>query len=358
MAHAYFSNGELEISSLPKQQNKSFFLSDYEKSVLLFISQWVNGQSSWLSNTSGSTGNPKTIELFREKMIYSARQTIDFLKLQTGSTGLLSINGAFVGGKMMMARCLLNDMNLVIRQPSDHVLTTLSDTPQVNFAAFVPLQVYAFLNDSEQKTYFSAIDQVIIGGAPLSPHAAASLKTFTNHCWQTYGMTETYSHVALKGLSAPCESHYFTAIGDADFSIDNENRLIINGTITDHQPLQTNDVVRLLDEKRFEWVARYDHAINTGGIKVYPEVLEAKIVQACGHLFGPNAFFIDSLPDERLGQKIVLYVEGQMDHSLLASALSHALDRYEIPKEIFFRDTFVYTLTGKINRQASVNQAD
>lgn len=356
MATAYFSNGAFTISSLHEQQNKSFFLSDYEKSVLLFLSEWVKGKSNWSSNTSGSTGTPKTIQLSRDKMEYSAQQTIDYLGLKKGSTGLLAINAAFVGGKMMMARCLMQEMNLIVRTPASTVLDNLQELPKIDFAAFVPLQIYHFLQHTSIKNTFQSIEHILIGGAPLSPTAAEVISNMPNHCWQTYGMTETYSHVALKGLSRGCKTDHFSAVGDAVFSVDEANRLIINGSITDHQPLQTNDVVKLLDERHFEWVGRFDHIINTGGIKVSPEALESKIFQGCANAFQQQAFFLSSLPDDRLGEKIVLYVEGNGDRSSLQSALSQVLDKYEMPKEIIFKERFVYTLTGKINRIASVKQ--
>jgi len=356
MAKVHFENVSIEISSIPNQQNKNFFLSDYEKSIFKFLSEWLNRQKSWLSNTSGSTGKPKVISLNRDLMTYSANQTITALNLKQNNNCLLAINGEFVGGKMMITRCLENDMNLIVRHPSTKTLLNIRQDLPIDFAAFVPMQILSFLNDDEQRRSLNKINKVIIGGAPLSKEAIKDLQEFDTIFWQTYGMTETYSHVALKQINGEEKSEHFKATGDIEFSTDSENRLLLKGTITNHETLRTNDIVQLHDEKTFSWVGRYDHIINSGGIKISPEIIEDKLTSIFQHLFGNNNFFIASKPDKVLGEKVVLYVEGSIETELLKKEMISVLGKYEIPREVIQKQHFTYTQTGKINRGISAQE--
>lgn len=63
----------------------------------------------------------------------------------------------------------------------------------------------------------------------------------------------------------------------------------------------TNDMVRLHGNKRFEWLGRFDYVINSGGIKLFPELIEQKLVRSI-----PGRFFITSRPDEVLGESVLL----------------------------------------------------
>ncbi|MGB3464708.1 MAG: AMP-binding protein [Cyclobacteriaceae bacterium] len=353
MAKVHFEHGSIEFHLIPNHQNIDFFLSDYEKSILIFIKEWINGKTSWQLQTSGSTGKPKTILLHRNLMEYSAKQTVKTLNLAKNCNVGLFINADFVGGKMMIVRCLINEMNLLVRKPSTQSLTELPDDLPIHFAAFVPLQISTFLNDEHQLKQLNKLNNVIIGGAPLDDHSLATLRKTTVNCWQTYGMTETYSHVALKKISGSDLSDRFTATGDVLFSTDHESRLIINGTITDHQPLLTNDIVRLQDNRSFEWIGRYDHVINSGGVKISPELLESKIRQVIDLIDRSKRFFIGAIPDKKLGEKLVLYIEGAIDTDYLSAELKRILPKYEVPKEIILKPEFVYTQSGKINRIAS-----
>ena len=57
------------------------------------------------------------------------------------------------------------------------------------------------------------------------------------------------------------------------------------------------------------------------------------------------------MPDETLGEKLVLIVEGASDEALLQKIKeSSGMDRYEVPREIHFLENFAHTPTGKINR--------
>ena len=68
-----------------------------------------------------------------------------------------------------------------------------------------------------------------------------------------------------------------------------------------------------------------------------------------------NRFFITSGKDERLGQKVILVVEGAPANELeQKSFYSFLKNKYHVPKEIVFVEHFEYSKSDKINRIATL----
>jgi len=105
----------------------------------------------------------------------------------------------------------------------------------------------------------------------------------------------------------------------------------------------TNDVVQLISDKQFNWLGRFDNVINSGGIKLQPEVIENKLSNVL-----TNRFFVTGFSDEYLGEKLVLIVEGK---ETKINFTKSNLTKYEVPKTIYFLDGFIETETGKVNRK-------
>ena len=110
--------------------------------------------------------------------------------------------------------------------------------------------------------------------------------------------------------------------------------------------LETNDIVTLIDNKHFKWLGRADYAINSGGFKFHPELIERKI----SHLID-SRFFISGEEDDLLGEKIILLIEGnQGNTSALLKEIQAFVSKYELPKKIYWINHFSETSSGKINR--------
>jgi O-succinylbenzoic acid--CoA ligase len=168
-------------------------------------------------------------------------------------------------------------------------------------------------------------------------------------------MTETVSHIALRKLTPPDASPYFKVLGDTQIGTNERGCLRIKGAITGQEWLNTNDLVEIADEKHFRWLGRYDFVINSGGVKVSPETVEA-VLEPIVHSLGFNGrLLISSLPDEKLGERIVLLLEGDSPGEnfkarLLAEA-KQQLVPYHAPKEVYYLSAFAQTNNGKIQRR-------
>jgi O-succinylbenzoic acid--CoA ligase len=72
--------------------------------------------------------------------------------------------------------------------------------------------------------------------------------------------------------------------------------------------------------------------------------------------------FVTALPDARLGSRLVAVLEGKpLDaetEARLAKELAHFLSKYERPKNYYYARHFAATPTGKVDKQATLQQID
>lgn len=310
-----------------------------EESVDFFLNQWKNDDLYIITRTSGSTGNPKEIKILKSKMKDSARMTGDYLQIKENDRALLCLSPETIGGKMMIVRAIELCLDLTIVPVSSAPLCeNLND---LDFVAMVPLQLMNSLQYSLEK--LRKIRNIIIGGGIISPSLENKIIENNLSVFHTYGMTETISHVAMRKIGVN-SSPYFTAIGKNTFSQMDE-RLVIHSPLLESGTIITNDIIELIDNKNFIFKGRSDFVINSGGVKINPESVESKLENK---LTFP--FFIGSLKDELLGEKIILCIENSQPFPIDKSDLFNGLSKYEHPKEIYFIPKFIKTESGKINR--------
>jgi o-succinylbenzoate---CoA ligase len=318
-----------------------------------FVNSWLEGKAQFIVETSGSTGTPKRIVITRQMMTASARKTIEALGLQEGDTALACLHSHFIAAKMMLVRCLIGRLNIVITEPSVNPLLTIAGDSPIDFAALVPYQVHAAINGSAS-AHVNRIKKVIIGGAAVDRQLSAALLNVKTQCYATFGMTETISHIALQKINGSDRQDHFTTLRGVTVSTDDRDCLIIDA---DHLPetIVTNDIVELISTTEFRWLGRWDNVINSGGVKVIPEKIEQIVGQWMADNNYPNRYFASSTPHERLGQQVVLVIEGQLK-SLphLLETMQLTLSKYEVPKQFLCTEKFKETRTGKVDRAATL----
>ena len=320
-----------------------------------FIRQWHDGSDTVEVSTSGSTGDPKVMQVEKRRMLASARATCGFLGLQSGDTALLCMSVDYIAGKMMVVRAIERGLNLVTVEPSSHPLATpiFSDEmgKKLDFAAMVPMQVYNSLQVPEERQRLANIRHLIIGGGPLDPSLEDELRGFDNAIWHSYGMTETLSHIALRRVSGPEASPWFTPLSGISLSTNEDNCLVIDAPHLCPERLITRDVVEMdSDNLRFKVLGRIDNVINTGGVKVHIEQVERALAP---HIISP--FLITKCPDPKFGEIVVMLLEGNdLDISLARGECERCLDKYARPKHILAVPSLPLTPTGKPAR----NQAE
>ena len=317
-----------------------------------FLEEWNNPSPYVHVQTSGSTGTPKPMLVEKQRMLNSARITCDFLGLREGDTALLCMSLDYIAGKMMVVRSIERGLKLTTVEPSGHPLST-PHSP-LSFAAMVPMQVYNSLQVPEEKERLMRIRHLIIGGGAIDDALAAALKTFPNHVWSTYGMTETLSHIALRRLNGPEASEWYTPFPSVKVSLNEDSCLVIDAPLVCPSRLVTNDIAELssgtVPNMKFRILGRKDNVICSGGIKIQIETVERQLRP---HLQAP--FLITKRPDAKFGEAVVLLTEGAVDEARRVCA--QVLPKYNQPKAYLHVDKIPLTATGKPARKEAENIA-
>lgn len=305
-----------------------------------FEQQWFDENNYIIAQTSGSTGQPKPIRLLKADMIASAQATNRFFGIGKDDMLVCPLSVDYIAGKMMMVRGFVSGARICMLPPSNQPLWQ----GHSRLVAVVPSQVQAVLDSG------CSFDNLLIGGAQLPDDMKAKILQSGKTAYESYGMTETCSHVALRRVG----EEYFQAMPGVKFGVDGRECLNVSLDNFSFSNLQTNDLVELADGYRFRWLGRYDNVINTGGIKVFPEVLEAQISAKVPDM---PPFYITSCADAKWGNAIIMVVERgnggdelTMD-SLRALLHTTDIDRCIWPKRIIEVDRLPRTSNGKIKRQ-------
>lgn len=309
---------------------------DFEKPVGDFLLDWFDSKSYIEMQTSGSTGTPKVIRVDKQAIVNSAMATGDFFDLRSGNRALQCLPVKYVAGKMMLIRAIILGLDLDYVAPSSHPMKDLDDQ-KYDFVAMVPMQAQNSLKELHN------VKKLIVGGARISASLEKELMQLPTEVYETYGMTETITHIAAKRVGEKA----FTVLPHVTISYDDRNCLVIHAPhIIAEETVVTNDLVELINENQFVFLGRIDNVINSGGVKIMPEQVEQKLDGKIN-----RRFFIASKEDKELGEKVVLVVEGatfDIDKSAFET-----LDKYERPKEIIFVSKFKETENGKVLRKES-----
>lgn len=318
------------------------FLQDLEA----FLKEWHNDEPMVWVHTSGSTGTPKPLQVEKKRMEASAQLTCSFLGLKKGDSALLCMPLKYIAGKMVVVRSIVAGLRLIPVAPTGHPLADLQEIP--TFAAMIPMQVYNSIQVPEEKEKLMKIKHLIIGGGAIDTSLAQVLKNFPNHVWSTYGMTETLSHIALRKLNGDNASDWYTPFEDVRIQLSEERTLIIHAPNVCAEKLITNDIAEINEEGKFRILGRKDNTINSGGVKIQIEQVEALLRN---HLSIPVQ--ITAAPDAKFGEKVVLIYNKVENEEMIKAVCEEKLPPYWQPKRYIPVESLPLTGTGKPDRAAA-----
>ncbi len=313
---------------------------DFEKSVGSFILDWFDEKSFVEIETSGTTGEPKTILVDKQAMVNSALATGDFFNLSSGDKVLHCLPTKYVAGKMMFVRAFILGLDMDFVAPSLKPLDAVEG--EYDFCAMVPMQLKYSIDQ------LSRVKKIITGGVKVHKTLEDLIieSGATTEIYETYGMSETITHVAAKRIGEEA----FTLLPNITISKDDRDCLEIVAPNISSEKIITNDIVEILPNNTFIWIGRYDNIINSGGIKMIPEQIEEKLSTKID-----RRYIVAGLPDSLLGHRVVLAIEGE-PFDVNKNEVFSSLKKYEKPKEIFFIRHFAETPTGKIIRNESLEK--
>ena len=334
---------EDKLDVLIAEKLSSPHLPDWEVELFTFLQIWFSSSKTILAQTSGSTGEPTSIELPKQVMIKSAERTIQYFGLKKGNRILLSLPCRYIAGKMMVVRAIVGKMDLITVDPSSEFELLLNDP--FEFGAMVPNQVFKLLEVPSGIEKLEHIHNLLIGGSAIPSTMETTISQLKSRVVSTYGMTETASHIAIRELSGNKRSDIYHCLPGIRVTLSENDCLQIHVT-EGHEPLQTNDMAEVLSPNSFRILGRADDMIISGGIKYWPQEIEKKLEALI-----PARFVISAIADEKLGEKLVLVIEDTpADIDWIHQKATELLSPFERPKSIYFLEKFPQTPNGKLRR--------
>jgi len=230
--------------------------------------------------SSGSTGEPKRIELSAEAIIHSARASMTRL----GGPGqwLLALPVNYIAGANVLARSVLSDtqpvmMNTLMPFTAEAFVrgASLMEGSR-RYTSLVPAQLRRLVEAIDDAFVFSMLskfDAILVGGQSPNWADVEQLRSRGINVVVTYGATETCGGCIYDGQ--PLEG--------VDFRLDG-GLISISGPPLANDVgdwFQTNDLGELVDG-RLEILGRADRVIISGGMKVSLERVEELATQIAG----------------------------------------------------------------------------
>jgi len=323
-------------------------LDKIDPEIYQLLEFWKSNKNEILVNTSGSTGKPKTIKISRQQLINSSKATLKHFKLKENTTFLSCLPVKYIGGKMMIIRGIIGKVNFILCKPSVSPIKKLHK--EIDFMATTPLQLDSLLKNI---TIFSKIRLAIVGGGKVSERLIEQLQDIPYDCFETYGMTETVSHIAVRNLKKNNENNPFKCLENNSVTTNSNDQLVINSKYLKISSLTTNDIAKVTGNKYFTINGRVDNIINSGGFKVSSENIEELLYEN----FQNKSFFIDKIKCDKLGEKIILIADEKIKLQELVISIRKIKDKKKRPKEIYFTNRFFYNENQKIDRPKTKTKA-
>ena len=308
---------------------------DFDRITGEFLLEWFNKKSFITVTTSGTTGVPKKINLEKQAMVNSALATAEFFNLKAGNRVLNCLSTNYIAGKMMLIRSMILGFEMDFVTPTSNPLK--DNKHNYDFVAMVPMQVQNSISDLYK------VKKLIVGGAKISETLLKQLLEVPTQIYETYGMTETITHIAVKKIGEKS----FSVLPNIKIATDERGCLVIIASHISETKISTNDVIELLSETQFLLLGRIDNVINSGGVKLFPEQIEAKLSDKI-----KQRFFVIGIPDEKLGEQVLIVIEGKP--TLFDDLIFENLDPHEKPKSIRFVTKFIETESGKVMRKETL----
>ncbi len=293
--------------------------------------------------TSGTTGTPKIILVTKLQMQLSATATLSYFNLKPGMTTMLCLSSNFIAAKMMIVRAIIGRLKITFIEPT--LTPSKFITNEIDFLPLIPAQAKELLAGGKR----DFVKKLLIGGGEVDRLIENLLIDSNIKVYESFAMTETLSHFAIKRIH-PNKQEYFSTLPGFKITINEKKELVlINNEFLD-ETITTKDIIEIYDETHFKWLGRSDNLINSGGLKISPEEIEKKLKKRL-----PNKnFIVAGAPSNKFGQEVILIIEGS--NVDIDNVIFNNLERYSVPKKIYFFPKFPRTQSGKIQRNKLIEQ--
>ncbi len=342
----------------------------------------VAADTAVIIGTSGSTGEPKGVELSAAALTHSARASLRRAGARPGERWLACLPASHVAGLQVLVRSLVSETEPVVAARATAGAVRAAADSGCAHVSLVPTQLARLLSaDAGADGGARALARyrcVLVGGAAAGAAVLAEARAAGVTAVTTYGMSETcggcvYDGVPLDGvtvregedgrlrISGPVLMNRYHGRPDLtaavfddpvlDDAVLNDSGLADSGlgsSAAGYREFVTSDLGRVLPDGRVMVRGRADDVINTGGHKVVPGEVAA-VLAACP---GVREVVVVGRPDPEWGERVIaVVVPADREHppglELLRTQVSARLPRYACPSEVVLTDAIPVLPSGK-----------
>jgi fatty-acyl-CoA synthase len=338
------------------------------------------GDVAFVLYTSGSTARPKGVPLLHGRAVENGFEIGERMGLRSDDRVWVSVPLFWSYGSANASMATLTHGGTLVLQESFEPGEALDliERHRCTAGYLLPNITAALIGDerfSPERT--SSLRTGLTIGAPEDVRRAAETLGVAGVC-NIYGSTETYGNCCVTPSGLPLEVRercqgpplpgMEVRIVDPDSGRElppgETGRVVVAGRVAEgylRNPeltaeafapdgsYRTGDLGFVDPDGHFHFVARESDMIKSGGINISPLEVEAFLM---GHPSVRLAGVV-GLPDERLGQVAVAFVEGDaIDPAELRSHCRERLAGYKVPAEIVVCERLPATDTGKLDRRA------
>ncbi|MGH3208510.1 MAG: AMP-binding protein, partial [Trebonia sp.] len=236
--------------------------------------------------TSGSTGDPKGVELSAAALSHSARASLARTGARPGERWLACLPASHVAGLQVLVRSVVGGTVPVIAVEATARAVAEAADAGCAHVSIVPTQLVRLLGEGEPAAAALARYRcVLVGGAAAGAAVLGEARSAGVSAVTTYGMSETCGGCVYDGL--PLDGVTVRAGDDGRLRISGpvlmnryHGRSDLTAAALENGEFVTSDLGYAGEDGRVVIRGRADDVINTGGHKVVP-VEVAAVLAAC-----------------------------------------------------------------------------
>jgi len=307
----------------------------------------VANEVALVVNTSGSTGDSKSVVLSSAALIASANASHKYLGATPGDSWSLLLPTTHIAGLNVIVRATALGSRVIDNRNTENYV-------DADFVSIVPTQLYkALTSDSKLLEHLTAAEAVLVGGAPLSDKLKKEAANKHVKIITTYGMTEmsggcVYNQKPLDGVDVKISDAGLIQLSGPMIA---SGYLLTNGQLekfADSDSFETTDLGEITNGM-LKVLGRVDDVIISGGEKISLSAVEEIIKQ----ILPKMDLIIFAMADDLWGEKLCLASTSLIDIEDLRTNLDSILT----PKEIFLFDEIPTTMLGKPDRIRAIQIA-
>jgi O-succinylbenzoic acid--CoA ligase len=312
------------------------------RSVLGAQGSTITENDAVLFTTSGSSGTPKGVIHTHDSLRANADSVAQYFGNTSQMHWLACLPPSHVGGFGVISRALIWNCQL----------TTLPqfDAEQVESLARRGITHTSLVATALQRINSELFERILLGGAKPPPNLPPNVTT-------TYGLTETMGGVAYNR----------TALSGIEISISEEQEILVRGPVLMNRYFQqqlghpidgdgwlhTGDLGSMGPNNQLTVTGRQNELIISGGENIWPEAVEAALVNHPG----VSDVCVVGVDDQEWGQRVVAFIvpaNASTSPSLAEwrEFVAESLPRFMAPRQVVLLNNIPRSALGKPLRQA------